>query len=134
MTPRPARPASVVSVGVDLVEVGRVERLWQRRGNAFLRRVFTTGELEWCLNRARPPESLAVRFAAKEAVMKCLRTGWTAGVAFHQIEIGRDPSGAPTVALSGKAAQTAEALGIHKVHISLSHTNNQATAFAVAVG
>lgn len=122
----------IVAIGVDAVAIPRIEALWRGSGERFLARVFTAKERAYCLERARPAESLAARFAAKEAVMKCLGTGWTGGVAFQEIEVARDDAGAVQVAVTGRAAQTAQRLGIRRFHLSLTHTHAVATAFAIA--
>ena len=122
----------IVSVGVDAVEVARIRGLLERSRGRFERRVFTDTEAAYCRGRERPAESFAARFAAKEAVMKCLGTGWAAGTGFRQIEVQRQVSGQPTVSLDGAAAATAAALGICRWHLSLTHTQTVATAFVVA--
>lgn len=122
----------IVHIGVDSVDIGRIAGLLQRSGPRFLARVFTADEASYCQQRSRPAASLAVRFAAKEAVMKCLGTGWAEGIGFRDIEVRRRPSGAVAVELHGAARARAEALGIRRVHLSLSHTDTVATAFAVA--
>jgi len=122
----------IVSVGVDAVEVARIRGLLERSRGRFERRVFTDTEAAYCRGRERPAESFAARFAAKEAVMKCLGTGWAAGTGFRQIEVQRQVSGQPTVSLDGAAAATAAALGIRRWHLSLTHTQTVATAFVVA--
>jgi holo-[acyl-carrier protein] synthase len=123
----------IVAVGVDLIELDRIQRLWDDGSDRFLARVFTLRERAYCLARARPAESLAARYAAKEAVMKCLGTGWSEGVGFTQIEVERDATGRPRVHLSGRAAEIAARLGITGFHVSLSHSGQAALAFAVAV-
>lgn len=122
----------IVGIGVDTVAIARIAGVWQRGGERFLRRVYTAAEIAYCLSRAHPAESLAARFAAKEAVMKCLGTGWAAGVGFLQIEVVRTPNGAVDVALHGEAAAVAKARGIRAVHLSLTHGETDATAFAIA--
>lgn len=122
----------IVAVGVDTVAVERIGGLWQRAGDRFLARVFTAGEREHCLQASRPAESLAARFAAKEAVLKCLGTGWAAGIGFTHVEVVRRPGGAVNVRLHGPAAVRARDLGIRAVHLSLTHAAGLATAFAVA--
>lgn len=124
----------IVAVGVDAVEIGRIDRLFRTAGERFLQRVFTPGERAYCLARAQPAQSLAARFAAKEAVMKCLGTGWGGGVAFPSIEVVRDAAGALGVRLHGGAAGTAAARGIRSIQLSLTHTSQLALAFAVASG
>lgn len=125
----------IVSVGVDAVEIERIRGLWDGGsavGERFVRRVFTDGEAAYCRTRHDPAESLAARFAAKEAVMKCLGTGWTQGLAFRQIEVQRPDSGDPRLVVHDEAARRAAALGITRWHVSLTHTDTTATAFVVA--
>jgi holo-[acyl-carrier protein] synthase len=122
----------IVGVGVDTVAIARIRRLAERNGERFLQRVFTAAEVAYCRTRHRPDESLAARFAAKEAVMKCLGTGWTNGVTFRDIEVTRDDAGAVGVRLSGEARDAAARRGIQRLHLSLSHTADDAIAFVVA--
>jgi len=122
----------IVSNGIDLVEVARIANSLKDHGEHFLRRVYTENERAYCLKKAKPEHSLAARFAAKEAVMKCLGTGWTDGVGFTQIEVVRGPKGAPGIALSGRAKEVALARGILRWHLSLTHTDDTAMAFAIA--
>ncbi|MFK7742794.1 MAG: holo-ACP synthase [Planctomycetota bacterium] len=125
----------IVSIGVDAIEIARIRRLWQNGepgGTRFVERVYTQAEGTYCVSRFDPPESLAARFAAKEAAMKCLGTGWTDGLAFRQIEVRRRESGDPELVLHGRAAERAEELGIRSWHVSLTHTELTATAFVIA--
>jgi len=122
----------IAAVGVDALEIARLQRLWDRSGTRFLERVFTIAERDYCLGRGRPSESLAARFAAKEAVMKCLGTGWGQGVGFLQIEITRSADGPVGVQLHGAAAAIAQQRGFGRIHLSLTHTDSMAVAFAVA--
>jgi holo-[acyl-carrier protein] synthase len=119
------------SVGVDLIEVERIEETIARYGDRFLTRVFTARELQYCRGQA---QSLAARFAAKEAVSKSLGVGvqHPDGVAWREIEIQADARGKPGVCLSGKAAQRAAQVNIKNFAISLSHTRAHAIAFVVA--
>lgn len=123
---------NIHGVGVDIVEIQRVERALTRWGEPFVRRIFTIGEQD----RARRPrvrmQRLAARFAAKEAVMKALGLGWRT-MAWREIEIGNDALGKPTVTLHGTARQVAAQHGISEVHVSLSHTHDLACATAVAL-
>lgn len=122
----------IVAVGVDLVDVARIEALVARERERFLERIYSPAEREYCMRRGRPAEALGSRFAAKEAVMKCLGTGWADGVTFTQIEVMREETGAVGVRMTGRAAEVAAARGIRRVHLSLSHTDGQAIAMAVA--
>lgn len=121
----------ITGIGIDTVAIARIEALWRRGGERFLRRVYTTDEVRYCLARARPGESLAARFAAKEAVMKCLGTGWSQGVGFLQIEVLPLPTG-PAVRLHGRAAEVARLRGIRSVHLSMTHGDRDAVACAIA--
>ncbi len=123
---------SIRGVGVDILEVRRLEHALGRWGEAFVARVFTAGEQD----RARHPrvrsQRLAARFAAKEAVMKALGLGWRT-MAWREIEILNDPLGKPAVTLHGSARHVAAKQGIVQVHVSLSHTHDLACATAIAV-
>ncbi len=118
-------------IGVDTVAIARIEAVWQRGGERFLQRLFTPAEIAYCTALARPAPSLAARFCAKEAVMKCLRSGWTGGVTFASIEVVREPGGAVDLQLHGVAAARARDLGITRWHVSLTHTDTEATAFVL---
>ncbi len=119
------------SVGVDLIEVARIQQLVARYGERFLLRVFTEEELAYC--RGRSPE-LAARFAAKEAVSKALGVGiqHQDGVAWREIQVVADARGKPGIALSGTAARRAGELGLSTFALSLSHTREYAIAMLVA--
>lgn len=124
----------IVAVGIDSVDIPRIAALWTEHGDRFLQRIYTAGERAYCQSLANPIPSLAARFAAKEAVMKCLGTGWAAGVGFQQIEVVRTGSGGVGIALHGAAAAVAQTRGIRRLHLSLTHTATMASAFAVAEG
>lgn len=118
----------MLAAGVDFIEIDRVAGVLRRYGARFLRRVFTPGEIAYCRGRA---PNLAARFAAKEAVMKSLGTGFR-GVGWRDIEVVRAPSGAPGARLHGRARRRAERLGVTEIAISLSHSRGFAMAVAVA--
>lgn len=120
----------IVAIGIDLVEIERLEEVINRRGDRFRARVFTDGEISYCEHRAGAARwsSYAARFAAKEAVMKALGTGWSEGVAWKEIEIVCETSGAPTIQLHGRALERMRILGATRVHVSLSHSSNLAVA------
>lgn len=118
----------MLSTGVDIIEIPRIQRVVEQYGKRFLDRIFTPGELAYCRGRA---PNLAARFAAKEAAMKALGTG-VRGVAWKDIEVVRQESGAPGIALHGKAKNRAHRLGIQEMALSLSHSREYAVASVVA--
>ena len=122
---------NAIAHGIDLVECRRLQEIIDRHGDRFLNRIFTPGELAYCSGRKRRIEHLSVRFAAKEAVMKILGTGWSSGVKWTDIEVSNDPAGRPSVQLTGKCRQIASRLGIDNVLISLTHTAGHAMASAI---
>jgi len=122
----------IVAVGVDAVAIARIRSLYERAGERFVQRLFTADEASYCSARHHPAESFAARFAAKEAAMKCLGTGWADGTAFREIEVRRSAQGAPELSLHGPTAARAAALGIRRWHVSLTHTDATATAFVIA--
>jgi len=115
-------------IGIDIIEIARIQRAVNRWGESFLHRVYTEPELRLCRKK---PSSLAARFAGKEAVMKALGTG-TKGISWKEIEILAEPSGKPVVYLRGKAQGKADDLSLDKLAISLSHSKEYAIAFAVS--
>ncbi|MCB0073206.1 MAG: holo-ACP synthase [Caldilineaceae bacterium] len=123
----------MLQTGVDSIEIARVRTAVAGHGDRFLTRVYTPRELTVCRGRA---ESLAGRFAAKEAVAKALGTGiWRHGVCWTDIEIDREPaSGRPLLHLHGAAARRADALGLREWSLSISHDRSRAIAFVVALG
>jgi holo-[acyl-carrier protein] synthase len=121
----------IVGTGIDIVEVARLARFQERHGERGLRRLFTPGELDYCLALARPAPSLAARFAAKEALFKALGTGVGPAGRWTDAEVLRAPNGRPTLRLHGPAARFAEAEGVRHVHLSLSHTAELAIASVI---
>lgn len=122
----------IAGLGLDIVQVARIEAMLERRGNRARDRLFTAGEQAYCERRKRAANSYAGRFAVKEAVMKLLGTGWTRGVRWVDIEVVRPPGQAPTVLLHGATARIAAAKGITRVHITITHDAGLAAAVAVA--
>ena len=121
--------------GINMVEVDRLAASRDRQGERFLERVYTPGEVAYAdANPKRRVEHLAARFAAKEAAMKALGTGWTQGVAFTDFEVVRDTLGAPSLRVTGAAAAIATERGIATWSISLSHTGGMAVASVLALG
>ena len=120
----------ILGLGVDLCEIARMERAL-RRHPTMRERVFTPEEIAYCDSKARPAESYAGRFAAREAAIKAL--GGYRGKRWQDISVTRAPTGAPAIQLSGNAKVRADALGISKVLITFTHEKTNAVAFAVAV-
>ena len=123
---------SVVGIGIDLVEVARIARLLERHGERALHRICNEGEAD--LRRAVLDQHVAGLFAAKEAVLKALGTGWAQGTAFRQVEVVRAEGGAPGVRLHDVAAARASALGVRRIHLSITHERGFAAAGAVLEG
>lgn len=121
----------IVGSGVDLCEVGRVREAIARHGERFKRRVFTDREIAYAERKANVYERYAARFAAKEAGMKALGTGWRGGVAWRDFEVMNLPSGKPTLYFHGKAGELANELGVRHVALSLTHTREQALAMVI---
>ena len=118
----------IVGTGIDIAEVSRIAASIERFGDRFLRRVFTGGEIRYCESKANRAERYAARFAAKEAAMKALGTGWNNGVRWRDVEVCRQPGGRPTITFHGTAADIAAKLGAARVALSLTHTAELAMA------
>ena len=118
----------IVGLGVDIAEVERVKGAIERRGEIFLRRVYTAREREYCERFKNKFERYAGRFAAKEAAMKALGTGWGRGVRWVDVEVVREKGGRPTIVLAGEAKNVAERLGVKHIALSITHTETQALA------
>jgi holo-[acyl-carrier protein] synthase len=123
----------VVSVGTDIIECDRISQMLDKHGQTFLDRVFTRGEIAYCQQRKMAYQHYAARWAAKEAVMKALGTGWSQGIQWIDVEMGNIPGGRPFIRLHGQAAAIGNRLGIDEILISVSHTKLYAVAFATAI-
>ena len=122
----------IVGTGVDLCEVARMQKaIESAHGQRLAERVFTEREIAYARRLASPYERFAARFAAKEAGMKALGTGWRNGVTWHDFEVVNLVSGRPTLTLSGKAAEIAQKLGVTNIALSLTHTADQAMAMVI---
>src|ERR1035438_2632286 len=121
----------IVGSGIDLVEIGRIQKSVDRFGDRFLNRVYTEAEKAYCLRKRKGAESFAARFAAKEAGAKALGTGISFGVSWLEIEVVREPSGRPTLRFHGRAAQIAAGLGAARAALSITHTAALAMASVV---
>lgn len=125
---------NIVGIGTDITECLRIARMIERHGEYFLQRVYTPGEIRYCQNRKQSTQHFTGRWAAKEAVLKALGTGWVRGISWRDVEICNEPGGRPVCVLCGGAKETADRLHIDEVLVSISHCRSHATAYAVAVG
>jgi holo-[acyl-carrier protein] synthase len=124
----------ILGTGVDLAEVDRIRRSIERYGTRFIERVYTTREIAYVERKANKYERYAARFAAKEAGMKAIGTGWKHGVRWQDFEVTNLPSGKPTLALHGVAASVAAELGVKNVALSLTHTAELGMAHVILEG
>ncbi len=122
----------IIGLGVDIVETARIAELLGNHPERFLERCFTKGEQEDSKSAKRQLEHLAARFAAKEATLKALGTGWAQGIGWTDIEVIKEPSGKPTLRITGRAKEVAQNLGITTWHLSLSHISTHAVASVIA--
>jgi holo-[acyl-carrier protein] synthase len=121
----------IVGTGVDLAEVGRIRAAIERYGSRFIERIYTPGEIAYVERKANRYERYAARFAAKEAGMKAIGTGWKRGVRWRDFEVANLPTGKPTLRLHGRAAVYAERLGVNSIALSITHTAEIAMAHVI---
>lgn len=121
----------ILGIGVDVVAIERISRSLVEGDGKFIEQVFTEGERAACAGRADRARALAARFAAKEAGLKALGTGWAQGLSFQQVEVVDGEGGRPELRLTGAAAERARALGVGHMHVSLTHDGTVAAAFVV---
>ena len=124
----------ILGTGIDIVECLRIAQMIERHGELFITRVYTDEEIDYCTARKAATQHYAGRWAAKEAVLKALGTGWRRGIGWRDIEIRNDQRGAPTVHLRGGARDAMERAGIQQLHVSISHCRGYAVAYVVAEG
>jgi holo-[acyl-carrier protein] synthase len=125
---------TVIGIGTDIVECLRIAQMIERHGELFISRVYTPLEIEYCRSRRAATQHYAGRWAAKEAVLKALGTGWSRGISWRDIEVRSEAGGKPTIRLSGGAREACERQGITQVLVSISHCRSHATAYALALG
>ena len=118
----------IIGLGIDQIEIARVAKTWQRHGDRFGRRVYTDAEWAYCLSRPHPAQSMAGRFAAKEAAMKALGLGWPGGIAYRDIEVTRERTGKPGLRFSNRAAHRASMLGVTHSVVSMTHDRTHSSA------
>ncbi len=125
---------NIIGIGTDIIEVERIAKMIQKHDKMFLTRVYTPREIQYCSPRKAANQHYAGRWAAKEAVLKTLGTGWAKGIQWTDIELLNRMGGKPEIHLVGAAADVAKGLGIHQIQISISHCRKFAVAFATALG
>jgi holo-[acyl-carrier protein] synthase len=125
---------NVIGIGTDITECLRIARMIERHGELFINRVYTPWETKYCQSRVQATQHFTGRWAAKEAILKALGTGWRRGISWRDVEIRSEPSGQPIVAVGGGVKEVVEQLRITKLLVSISHCRTYATAFAVALG
>ncbi|MDR2706389.1 MAG: holo-ACP synthase [Planctomycetaceae bacterium] len=123
----------IIGIGTDIIECERIDRMIQRHGNHFVDRVFTKQEIHYCTDRKSSDQHFAGRWAAKEAVLKALGTGWISGIAWTDVEVLNENTGKPQIKLHGGAKKIATEKKITEIHISISHCKSHAIAFATAI-
>jgi holo-[acyl-carrier protein] synthase len=124
---------NVIGIGTDIIECLRIADMIEKHDDLFLQRVYTSSEIEYCSGRKASTQHYAGRWAAKEAILKSMGTGWAKGIHWTDIEITNAMGGKPSVQLHGAAREWCDKIGIGEILISISHCNSHATAFATAV-
>lgn len=124
----------ILGIGTDIVECLRIAQMIERHGELFISRVYTDDEITYCRARKAATQHYAGRWAAKEAVLKALGTGWRRGISWRDIEVINDRHGAPTVNLTGGARDVMEQAGIRRLHVTISHCRCHAVAYVIAEG
>ena len=124
---------NVLGIGTDITEVLRIAQMIERHGELFVGRVYTAAEIDYCRSRRMATQHFAGRWAAKEAILKALGTGWRKGISWRDIEVLNGAGGRPTVTLQGGTREIAERMGIRCVLVSISHCRSHATAYAIAL-
>jgi holo-[acyl-carrier protein] synthase len=125
---------NIAGIGTDIVECLRIAQMIERHGELFIGRVYTEHEIDYCRRRRASTQHFAGRWAAKEAILKALGTGWIRGISWRDMEVRNEKGGKPTVAFRGGARDVIEMKGIRDVMISISHCRSHATALAIAMG
>jgi holo-[acyl-carrier protein] synthase len=125
---------NIIGIGTDITKCSRIVQMIEKHADVFLQRIFTANEISYCGDRKAYAQHYTGRFAAKEAVLKALGTGWAKGIHWTDIEVVNEPGGKPVVNLTGQAKRISQSMGISEVMITISHCDEYAVAFATAVG
>jgi holo-[acyl-carrier protein] synthase len=124
---------NILGIGTDITECLRIAQMIERHGELFITRVYTPQEIQYCQSRKQSTQHFAGRWAAKEAVLKAVGTGWRRGISWRDVEIRNQPGGKPGVTLYGGVRDVADELGVGQILISISHCRSHATAYALAI-
>jgi holo-[acyl-carrier protein] synthase len=125
--------SQIFGIGTDIIECLRIAQLIERHGELFIGRVYTDHEIKYCQSRKMATQHFAGRWAAKEAILKALGTGWQRGIGFRDIEVRTEVGGRAVVAMRGGARDVIETLGVSQILVSISHCRSHATAYALAL-
>jgi holo-[acyl-carrier protein] synthase len=126
--------SEILGIGTDITECLRIARMIERHGELFINRVYTPQEIAYCQSRKQSTQHFTGRWAAKEAILKALGTGWRRGISWRDMEVRNEPGGRPVVAVRGGVKEVIEKLGIRKLLVTISHCRTHATAYAIAIG
>ncbi|MEX0794599.1 MAG: holo-ACP synthase [Pirellulaceae bacterium] len=124
----------IIGIGTDIIECLRIAQMIERHGEMFINRVYTPHEIQYCGERKAATQHYAGRWAAKEAVLKAIGTGWIKGITWRDVEVANQFGGKPTIRLSGGALQSSRKRGIEEIQISISHCRSHAVAYSIALG
>ena len=125
--------SNIFGIGTDIIECLRIAQMIERHGELFINRVYTEHEIQYCRARKAATQHFAGRWAAKEAVLKAIGTGWRRGISWRDIEVHNQPGGKPTVLVRGGVRDAIEKLAIGEIFLSISHCRSHATAYAIAI-
>ena len=125
--------SNIFGIGTDIIECLRIAQMIERHGELFINRVYTEHEIQYCRARKAATQHFAGRWAAKEAVLKAIGTGWRRGISWRDIEVHNQPGGKPTVLVRGGVRDAIEKLAIGEILLSISHCRSHATAYAIAI-
>ncbi|MGW8256252.1 MAG: holo-ACP synthase [Thermoguttaceae bacterium] len=124
----------IIGIGTDITECLRIARMIERHGELFINRVYTPAEITYCQSRKQATQHFTGRWAAKEAILKAIGTGWQRGISWRDMEIRNDSGGRPMLAVRGGVQDVVERVGISEILLSISHCHTHASAIAIAVG
>jgi holo-[acyl-carrier protein] synthase len=125
--------SEIFGIGTDITECLRIARMIERHGELFINRVYTPEEIRYCQNRKQATQHFTARWAAKEAILKALGTGWRRGLTWCDIEVRSEPGGRPVVGVRGGVKDVVEELGVSEILVSIAHCHTHATATAIAM-